>query len=305
MNTKLKAHLALLGANLIYGASFTVAKTVMPRLIQPYGFIVVRVSFTMLLLWLLFVLKPSDPRIDKQDIKTFLLCAISGIAVNQLMFFKGLSMTFPIHASLLMLTSPILITFIAAFLIRERITPQKILGLLLGIGGALVLVVWGKDVQLNADTVWGDIDVFINAATYAFYLVWVKPLMQKYSPLTVIRWVFTFGWLMVLPFGWKEFTQIPWSAFSFQDGVATGFVVLFTTFFAYLFNTYGLQTLSASTAGAYIYSQPIFAALISVFFYGEHLTGIKILAALFIFSGVYLVGVKRKEVEVLSSSANA
>lgn len=242
----------------------------------------------MILFWLLYAAKPVDIKIAREDYKRFLLCAVTGVAINQLLFLKGLSLTYSIHASLLMLTTPILIVFIAAWILKERLGLIKITGLTLGIGGAVVLVLGKENSGEGNDILWGDILIIINAVSYTFYFVLVKPLMLKYDPVVIIRWIFTFGFLLVLPFGWNEFTRIQWSHFDTIDYSCMALVVITGTFLAYLFNVYGIKILGASIAGFYIYTQPVFAALIAMVFLKEHLSLYKIIAALLIFTGVYL-----------------
>ncbi len=299
MNDRIKAHLALLGANLFYGAGFTVAKHIMPRLIQPLGFIFIRVSVVMLLFWLsYFGGEKFRTKIDRKDWLTLVLGGLFGVALNQMLFFLGLNLTFPIHASLIMMSTPLLITIIALFVLKERLKPQKALGLLMGISGAFLLMSAGKEITMTGNSAMGDFFVFLNAASYAIYLVMIKPLMQRYRPIIVIRWVFFFGFLFVLPFGYPQFAAIDWSQFQATDYAAVAFIVICVTFFTYLWNIYALQHLSPSTAGAYIYLQPIFAAIISMVVIGEHLTWIKVLATILIFTGVYLVnfGFKKKAI---------
>ena len=299
MNDRIKAHLALLGANLFYGAGFTVAKHIMPRLIQPLGFIFIRVSVVMLLFWLsYFGGEKFRTKIDRKDLLTLVLGGLFGVALNQMLFFMGLNLTFPIHASLIMMSTPLLITIIALFVLKERLKPQKALGLLMGISGAFLLMSAGKEITMTGNSAMGDFFVFLNAASYAIYLVMIKPLMQRYRPIIVIRWVFFFGFLFVLPFGYPQFAAIDWSQFQTTDYAAVAFIVICVTFFTYLWNIYALQHLSPSTAGAYIYLQPIFAAIISMVVIGEHLTWIKVLATILIFTGVYLVnfGFKKKAI---------
>jgi drug/metabolite transporter (DMT)-like permease len=135
----------------------------------------------------------------------------------------------------------------------------------------------------------GDILIALNAISYAFYFVLVKPLILYYTPTQVLRWSFTFGTIFILPFGWTEFIQTPWESITAIQWTAIGFVVIGATFLAYLFNIYGLTHLKASATGSYIYLQPIFATVVAVFFLGEQLTYRKIFSALLIFAGVYLV----------------
>ena len=162
------------------------------------------------------------------------------------------------------------------------------IGLALGIGGAAVLVLGKENSGEGNDVLLGDVLIIINAVSYTFYFVLVKPLMQKYDPIVIIRWIFSFGFLLVLPFGWNEFTQIQWGHFTTIDYTCMGLVVLTGTFLAYLFNVYGIKILGASIAGFYIYTQTVFAALIAMVFLKEPLSLYKIIAALLIFTGVFL-----------------
>jgi len=289
LNKRTTAHLALLFTNLFFAINLSAAKHLTnSQLAKPFGINVVRVGISMILFWLLFLAKPVNVKIAKQDIKRFLLCAVTGIAINQMLFLKGLSLTYSIHASLLMLTTPILIVFIAAWILRERLSVVKLIGLALGIGGAAVLVLGKENSGEGNDILFGDILVLINAVSYTFYFVLVKPLMLRYDPIVIIRWIFSFGFFLVLPFGWVEFTQIQWTHFTAIDYTCMALVVLTGTFLAYLFNVYGIKILGASIAGFYIYTQPVFAALIAMIFLKEPLSLYKIIAALLIFAGVFL-----------------
>lgn len=289
MNKRTTAHLALLFTNLFFAINISAVKHLTnSQLAKPFGINVVRVGISMILFWMLFLVKRVNVKIEKPDIKRFLLCAITGVAINQLLFLKGLSLTYSIHASLLMLTTPILIVFIAAWILRERLSFVKLIGLGLGITGAAVLVLGKENSGEGNDILFGDMLILINAVSYTFYFVLVKPLMLKYDPIVIIRWLFSFGFFLVLPFGWVEFTQIQWAHFNTIDYTCMALVVLTGTFLAYLFNIYGIKILGASVAGFYIYTQPVFAALIAMAFLKEPLSLYKMIAALLIFAGVFL-----------------
>ena len=258
------------------------------HLVQAFGLNVVRVGISVLLFWALYLLRPVSIKIEKSDRMRLFLCAVAGIAINQLLFIKGLSLTYPIHAALLLLITPILIVFIAAWILKERLGLLKVIGLALGISGALVLVL-AKDSSGSGDNVLlGDLFIIINAISYTIYFIIVKPLMVKYNAVVVLRWVFTIGLVLVLPFGWVEFTEIPWERYTGVDFTSMGLIVITGTFLAYLFNLYGIKILGPSVAGFYIYTQPVFAALIAMFFLHEQLALYKVIAAILIFSGVFL-----------------
>lgn len=297
MNKRLIAHVALVFTNVFFAINLTAVKHLTNLdLVRPFGLNVVRVGVAVILFWILFLLKPVNIKIDKADRGRLFLCALTGIAINQLFFLKGLSLTYPIHAALLLLITPILIVFIAAWLLKERLGILKVTGLALGVSGALVLIL-AKDSSGNAsNALLGDIFVIVNAISYAVYFILVKPLMLKYNAIVILRWIFTIGLVLVLPFGWVEFMEIPWQQYTTVDYISIGLVVITGTFFAYLFNLYGIKILGSSIAGFYIYTQPVFAALIAMLFLHEHLAAYKILAALLIFAGVYLANKQIKNV---------
>ena len=284
-----RAHLAVFSANVIFAVNFSVVKYVTPSLIRPFGLNVIRVLVTTILFWLLVFIEKPEKRIRSSDLPLFFLCAITGVAVNQLLFIKGLSMTYSTHAALLMLSTPIMITIVAFYFLSESLSIRRVSGLMLGICGAAILILGSRRTGSGTDVLKGNILVLLNAISYSFYFVLVKPLMKKYSPLQVIRWVFTLGALIVIPVGWNEFTSAPWTSYSGMDYAAIAFVVFGATFLAYLLNIYGLQHLKASSTGSYIYIQPVIATGIAMFWLNEPFTMIKAISALFIFTGVYLV----------------
>jgi drug/metabolite transporter (DMT)-like permease len=295
LNNKAKAHIALLLTNIFFAINLSAVKYLtINNYVKPFGLNVIRVGVSMLLFWLLFLFKPAKAAIQKKDIPAFLLCALTGVAINQMLFIKGLSLTFSIHAVLLMLTTPILITLFAAWVLNEKITPNKVFGLLLGITGAVVLIMQKQNTGSGENILLGDILILINAISYSVYFILVKPLMQQYNPINVIRWVFTLGFFMVLPFGLSEFNEINWQSFSSSAISNLLLIVVGGTFLAYLLNVYGIKIVGASIAGAYIYSQPFFAAAIAMVFLHERLEAYKIIAAVLIFAGVFIANKKTR-----------
>lgn len=291
MNKNYIAHLAIFGANLIYGINYTVAKDVMPTYIEPLGFIFVRVSGAVLMFWFLFRFFYYE-KIDKKDLLKLALCGLFGVAINQMLFFKGLNLTTPINAAVIMVTNPILVLLFGFAMLSEKFTLKKLIGITLGAVGAFLLITNGGNISLDPNHYSGNILVLLNASSYAIYLVMVKPLMQKYKPITVVSWVFLFGFIFVIPFGWNEFQAISWTTMPNFVLWEVVFVVVGTTFFAYLFNIYGLQTLNASVVSSYIYLQPVLASLIALWAQSDELSFIKLLSATIIFIGVYLVSKK-------------
>jgi drug/metabolite transporter (DMT)-like permease len=294
MKEHTKAHLAVLGTNLFFGANFSLIKIISPSLVKPMALSLLRVGLSLLLFWLIWIGSKTEWGIKRKDIGRFMLCGFTGVALNQILFLKGLSLTSTIHASLLMLVTPILVTIFALWVLKEHFNFYKAIGLALGIGGAALLVLQKEKGSADSNYILGDVLIIINAVSYAVYFILVKPLMQHYSPLQVIRWVFSFGFIMVIPFGWQETLEVNWQLFQWSDIAAFTIVIVFGTFLAYFFNAYGIQHLGAGTAGAYIYTQPVFAVIIAMILLGEQLTLLKVFAGLMIFAGVYFVSFRKK-----------
>ena len=287
-----KAHAAVIAANFIFGINFSTVQYITKKFISPFGLNVIRVGVSTLLLWLLWSLSSTKAAIQKKHIGRFVLCAITGIVINQALFIKGLSMTMSIHASLLILVTPIFITGLAAWLGTEPLTYYKVAGLIAGVSGAVMLALHKEGGVSGSDMFWGDVFIIINAISYAIYFILVKPLMVAYEPIHVVRWIFTFGLIFTIPIGWSQFSVIDWGSFTWKEYAAVGFIVIGATFFAYLFNLYGVHHLGAGVTGTYIYTQPFFAAAIALIFLNESFTIYKIIAAALIVSGVYLVSRK-------------
>lgn len=292
LNSTTKAHLALLSANLLFGINFSVVKVIAPDLILPLGLNFMRVLVATFLFWLLFLFHRKNGGIVKKDIPRFILCAITGIAINQILFIKGLVLTTPIHAALLILGTPVFILLLSFITRTERLSFMKIAGLCTALAGGIILVMSKESSALGSNILLGDIFVLVNAISYAVYMLLVKPLTRHYTPIQLTRWVFTFGFFIILPFCWRDFSVTNWNLFTPGAWAALSLVVMGATFFSYLFIAYGIHHLSPSITGAYIYTQPVFSAGIAIIYLNEEPALYKLLAAILIFTGVYLINRK-------------
>jgi drug/metabolite transporter (DMT)-like permease len=287
------AHLAALSTNLFFAVNYSLIKIIAPALVKPFALNVLRAGFSLLLFWVVWVFEKKRVPIQKQHWMRLVWCGITGIAINQMLFIKGLTLTSAVHASLLVLATPLLISVFALLVLKEPLTRFKIIGLVLGVCGSVLLVATKENGIHAQNHLLGDLLILTNASFYAVYFILVKPLMHVYSPMQVIRWVFTFGFVLMLPFGWRELQQVQWPQFDTKDYLCLFSVIITGTFLAYLFTAYGLHHLGAGTTGAYIYTQPVFAVIVATVFIGETLSWTKVAAAALIFFGVYLVNQKR------------
>lgn len=296
MNSRGFAIFALFLVQLLYGLNYTIAKTVMnENYIKPFGFVLLRVLGATLLFWIMSLFLPKQ-KIETKDFLKMFVAAIFGVVINMLFFFKGLEYTSPIHASAIMITVPIIILILSAVILKEKVTNLKILGVGLGLIGALILTIYGKSARAGDNVPLGNLLVFLNAVSYSIYVVMIKKLTAKYHPFTFIKWLFLFGLIILIPFGYSELRAVEWQTFTPYISFSVIFVVVGATFGTYLFNPLALNRLKASTVGIFIYLQPVIAGLFALSVGADFIDAIKIGAMLLIFLGVYLVTIKPKKV---------
>ena len=294
MNSRGFAIFALFMVQLLYGLNYTIAKTVMnENFVKPFGFVLIRVIGATILFWILSLFLPKE-KIEKKDFLSLFIAAVFGVVVNMLFFFKGLEYTSPIHASAIMTIVPIVILILSAYILKEKVTKLKVIGVILGLSGALVLTIYGKSARAGDNVPLGNLLVFLNAVSYSIYIILIKKLTKKYHPFTFVKWLFLFGLIILIPFGYNEVQDIQWQSFTPFIWFSVLFVIIGATFGTYLLNPLALNKLKASTVGIFIYLQPAIAGLYALAMGVDSIDTLKISAMLVIFIGVYLVIYKPK-----------
>jgi drug/metabolite transporter (DMT)-like permease len=253
-----------------------------------------RVAGATILFWLVSFLGPKE-KIAKNDFLRIAACAFFGVAFNMLTFFKGLSYTSPIMGAVLMVTTPMIVLILSSLLMKEKMQSKKVIGILLGLAGTITLILYGKDLNNAPNATLGNLLVFVNAVSYAFYLIFVKKLMDKYNAFTFVKYIYLFGFFMVLPFGYNELQLVNWNEIPLDVSLKIAFVVVFSTFFTYLLNLISMRNLKPTTVAVFIYLQPFFATIFAIGLGKDNLNVVKIVSAILIFVGVYLVIHKKKE----------
>lgn len=284
--------------SIIYGMTFTIAKDVMPKYVEASGFIIMRVGGATILFWLVWLFSRKskairEEKIEPKDYLRIIFAGFFGVALNMLSFFKGLSLTSPISASVLMVSTPMIVLILSAIILKERMQKRMIFGIILGLIGTAFLILYGKSVGNATNATLGNFLVFVNATSYGLYLVIVKKLMDKYNAFNFAKWIYLIGFIMVLPFGWSEFQAIDWSLMPMDIYLKIGFVVVFSTFLTYLLNLLTMRELKPTTISVFVYLQPLFATIFAISLGKDELTVVKIVSAVLIFIGVYLVTQKK------------
>jgi len=280
--------MAMFSANLIFGLNTPVSRTLMPEILNPYALSFFRLIGACLLFWLVSLFTKKE-HVPAKDLLMLFFASFFALSFNQLPYFVGLSMTSPIDASIVVTMLPILTMILAAVIIKEPITLVKAIGVLVGASGALLLVFTSHTLHLGKSNFWGNLIVFGGVASFAIYLTVFKDVVSRYSPVTVMKWMFLFGTICCFPFCYKPLMQTDFTLLTAATYWRISYVVLFATFLGYLLIPVGQKILRPTTLSMYNYVQPVVASLVAVFI-GIDTFGIeKALSGVLVFAGVYIV----------------
>lgn len=298
------AHLSLLAANIIYGINYSVAKAVMPEHIHPLALVSLRTVIAAGLFWMTSLFIPKE-NVSRKDLLYLFGCSFFGVVINQVLFLAGLNLTSPINSSIIISTNPIFAFVFAAVILSERITFLKGAGLALGLTGVLMLILQNGTPDLGSSTFLGDIFTLVNTISWALFTVIIKRMLEKYHPITVMKWTFFFGMFTTVPAGYSHWSTMDWSSISLVVWLQAGFVIVFATYLGYLLISFGLRKLSPTIVSTYTYTQPILAAYIATWMGQDHITFVMVLSALLIFAGVFVVSIQKNNVMLVKGNEAA
>lgn len=285
---KMIGHIALLVANVIFGLNTTISRTLMPEILSPYALTFFRLAGAMILFWAasLFI---KNEHVPAKDILQLFFASIFALILNQLPYFVGLSITSPIDASIVVTTLPILTMILAAIFIKEPITTMKAVGVLVGASGALLLVFNSHTPKVGESNFWGNVIVLSAVTSFAIYLTVFKKLISRYSPITIMKWMFLFATIVCYPFCHNALSQTEYSKLTTSVLLRISYVVVLSTFFTYMLIAVGQKVLRPTTFSMYNYLQPIVASFAAVFIGMDTFDIEKALATVLVFAGVYIV----------------
>lgn len=294
MKKEFVAHFCLIAESALYAGSYIVASDA-SEFISPFQLTLLRAIFATIIFGTAQLILVRE-KVETKDILLLAACSLFGITVSNVLFFTGLNMTTPVNASLLTLTSPLFL-ILFAILIRGEIEVGKLIGVLIASVGGIILIMGDTGLGTEPENpLLGNLLVAVSAGAYAVYLTLIRPLLQKYHPLTILKWLFAFGMLYLLPVWGMGLTQIQWAEFTPDVWVALGFILICITFITFLLNTFALKILDASIVSTYIYTTPLLTALIAVVADGASFSVSLILASILILFGGFLVSQTNEEI---------
>ena len=290
----LKGHAAMLGANTMWGLMAPVAKMVMAAgIVSPLLMTSFRILGAALLFWTASLFVP-DEKVPPRDLLLMAGAAMLGILFNQGCYVFGVGFTSPGEASIITTTLPLWVMVFAAFILGEPITLKKIGGIVLGATGALILVLGASKTGARGDNpTLGDILVLTAQISYALYLTFYRNFIKKYSVVTLMKWMFTFASVAILPVSIGTMASTSWGDFTPREIFGVGYVVFFATFLSYICVMVGQKNLRPTLVGMYNYVQPIVASCVGIWLGLDVVTFPKVVAVALIFTGVFLVTISK------------
>lgn len=285
--TKKTGHIALLVANILFGINNPLTRTLIPDKIDALSLTYFRFLGGAILFWIAALFAKKE-KIPAKDILKLFFASILGVVLNQIFFFKGLSLTSPIDASLVVTLLPIFTMIFAAIIIREPITWMKIIGVIIGACGAFILIFHNSSIN-GVGSLWGDILILLAQVSFALYLTLFKDLITKYSAITTMKWMFLFASIVAIPFCGKPLINLNFYAFDSSVYLRIIYVVVFATFISYLLIPIGQKILRPTTLSMYNYVQPVVASILTVIIGLDTFSYANVISAVLVFSGVYIV----------------
>ena len=296
MQKKILPLLAATIATTIYGINHTVAKMVMPIYIGSLGLVFLRVLGATIIFWTISLFFKTKP-IEKKDRLTILKCGLFGMSINIAAFIAGLDYSTPVNSSILIIISPIFVVILSFFIFKNKINFIKILGIILGFIGAMILILTAdSNSSIGRNIPFGNFLFIVNSISYAYYLIIVKPMAEKYDLITLFKWLFLIGLIFNFPLGINQFLDVDWASLPLWEAVLPMvFVVVGTTCMTYFLNGYALSKITSTEVAVFMYLQPIIGILFAIFTKSDTITLIMFVASVLIFTGVYLTSVLKQK----------
>lgn len=205
---KLKGHILILITNILFAVNMPISKYLLPTHVPPEGLTIMRMAFACVMFWIvsLFTVKEKVPL---KDLGMLFVCALCGVGINQGLFIVGLNRSSPVDASIIATAVPIFVLLLAAVILKEPITRKKSFGVFMGVSGGLLLVFSSTHTADSISSLDGDVMMIVSGLMYAIYLVLSKPLSLRYSSVTMMKWMFLFTTLTLVPFTFRHVLDAP------------------------------------------------------------------------------------------------
>ncbi|MDE5568158.1 MAG: DMT family transporter [Muribaculaceae bacterium] len=307
-SSRLRGHLAMLVAAVLWGAMSPIAKHVMlSGAVPPLALSAIRIVGGAAVFWIAGLFLPErisgNGRIAVRDIPVFILMSVLIVSANQGLYIVGIGYTTPFEATVMTTMTPVFTMLLAAVFISMPMTFMKVSGVALGLGGALLLAFSsrGNAGEVARNPMLGNLMCLGAQLCAALYFTMFRRVIARYHPFVLLKWLFLAGSVTWVPFTWRSLAAIRPELFDTTVTLGVVFIVLFPTFLSYLFMVYAQQRLKPTSVAMYNYVQPLTAAVLAAIMGLAVFGWTNIFATVMIFAGVALVAFSPGQTKKLRS----
>lgn len=290
----LPAHTAVLMANIIFGLGVPVTKLLLDKWVSPMGYMATRCIGAAAIFWLISLFMPKE-KVSRHDLIVIMLGGLLGFVVSQTLTAWALTYTTPVYFSLIATLTPVATMVCASLMIGEKMTTRGIIAVLIGIAGAMLMVLMGWQGGRGTNDLLGIALTILSLLTWAVYLIITRKVSTRYTAVTQMKWVFLVSTVAVLPFSWNDLLTAPlYSSATQWDGLLEmGFIVIFATVAGYFAIPFAMRYLEATTVSIYTNLQPIVASLVAIALMQDVLTWDKPVALILVLLSAYVAQPRR------------
>ena len=289
-NHRLQAHTAVLLANIIFGLGVPVTKLLLDQWVSPMAYMATRCLGAAAIFWLISLFLPRE-KVAPRDLTVIILGGLLGIVVSQTLTAWALTFTTPVYFSLIATLTPVATMLCATLFIGEKISTRGVVGVALGVAGAMLMVFIGWQGGSGKNDILGIALTLLSMLTWAVYLIITRKVSARYTAVTQMKWVFLASAIAVLPFSLTDLQSATlYSAATEWSGLAEmAFIVVFATVAGYFAIPFAMRFLKATTVSVYTNLQPIVASLVAIALSQDVLTWDKPVALVLVLLSAWLV----------------
>jgi drug/metabolite transporter (DMT)-like permease len=296
IQNKYLGHGAAITANVIFGLNIPVTKALLTEWMSPLGYTTTRMIFGLIAFWMMSFFQKKE-KVERRDLAVILLCGFLGLAATQAAFALGVRFTSPTTNSFIGALNPIVVLALSAIFLREKITRWKAMGVLLAVSGSALIILRNTGTSSASNTPFGIIISITAVTCYAAYFIIARNISKKYSPITMLKWMFLVSVIMILPFGFSELPKQRIFSAEIQTAAIfeIGFALLFASMLGLFLVPAALKRIKATNVSIYINLQPIVASTAAIAIGQDFFSWDKPAALALVIAGVLLVTQSKTE----------
>ncbi|MGH2408184.1 MAG: DMT family transporter [Candidatus Limnocylindrales bacterium] len=295
MRERRSAELALLVTVVIWSLNFVAVKTGVTY-IPPLAFSVTRFFVGATVTLIVALRLEGRPHFRRADLPLLVLAAVVGISINQAAFVGALRQTTASNTALLIGTIPVWTSVLAVLTRQEKLALHHWIGVGIGLLGVALIVLGGSNADGDSPTFLGEVLALTTAASWAIYSVIIRPLMARYTALSLSSFMMVVGTVALLPFALPDLATTNWSAIPAQAWLGLLYAALFSVSLTNILYFTAIGRVGASRAALFTYLEPFLGVLFATLLLSEHATTIQLAGGVGVVAAILVARPRRRTI---------